>query len=765
MIKKNIIVAFIFICTFVNAEREDIFFDFEKDTDIWEITDLKSNAVKTLSLSSENFLDGSSSLKVGFKFPKEGCIEKDFFKNLLRYKNIVVNIYTPENAPEDLRVCVLLQDNEWLWYQTQIFSLPADRWNRLTLNVQPESPFWESIGHNQPWSEKSSSGIRKIGMKFFSDSDMKISLYIDMLMGEAFTFPDYSFNSKVLKKYERFEISFQIPEKIENPFDSEEIKIDGIFTDPEGNVSHIPGFYYQKYERKMEEGTEILMPVGYPVWKIRFTPVKTGIYRYYVKITVRGKDIFSKESKFTVSDSENPGFLRVNRFDNKYFAFENGDFFYPVGLNIRSPTDTRYARMVGQKTDMDSGTYYYEEMFSEMHKNGLNFVEIWMAPWFTSLEWIENRPGYRGLGYYNLKHAWKLDRLLEMAEKNDIYIQIVIINHGQLSTWCDQEWQDNPYNIKKGGFLSSPDEFFSDKRAKESFKNQLRYIIGRWSYSTSIFSWNIINEMNLIGLKNNFYRDSAKVVAEWYQEITGYISKTDSFDHLISAHYTILVDNQITSKIIDYTITNAYYNVAKNESLIGLLAKIIDFNKRFDKPSFVAEYGGTPMGGTVNNLKRDIITGLWYSYHQPFAAAPLFWWHRIVKDKGLFPLYKNFTDYTSDIDKTSDVFKTGEVKLEGPAHKQFSTAAFGNKYFTSCWIYNSDVLKNIEEQTFQETNEMELTIADKKPGSYTVEFYDMEKGMLSKKEIVTESVTLNIKLPSFSKWLALKVKPVNQISP
>jgi hypothetical protein len=762
---KKIVVIFIILSTTLCFGENVVFSGFEEDTEVWKTTDIKNNAVNSISFSSENFLEGTRSMKVGLKFPGEGCIEKDFFKDLSRYNDIVLNIYAPENAPEDISVRVLLQDNEWLWYQTQSFFLLSGKWNRLTLNVQPESIFWESIGHSHPWSEKSLSGIRKIGLKFFSDSEIPVCIYIDAFKGNTFAFPDYSFNTQDLKKYERFEITFQIAWKIKNPFDSSEIATDGVFTDPEENVFIVPGFYYQKYERAIKDNEEILTPVGYPSWKIRFTPSKKGVYRYYIRIS-KGKQILvSDEGKFTVTDSDKPGFLGVNRTDNHYFSFNNGDFFYPLGLNIRSPTDARYAKMVKKEVDADSGTYYYEDIFSDMHKNNLNFVEIWLAPWFASLQWKENRPGYRGLGYYNLRHAWKLDTILEAAEKNNIYIQLVIVNHGQLSTWCDKEWEDNPYNIKNGGFLTSPDEFFSDIRAKKSFKNQLRYVIARWSHSPNIFSWDIINEMNLIGAKHNFYKDSEKKVTDWYNEIAGYLRELDPSNHLVTAHYTILVDNPILSEIIDYTITNAYYNVSKNESIVGLLDRIIVFNGRFNKPTFVAEYGGTPMGGTEKNLKRDIITGLWYSYHLSFASAPLFWWHRFVKDNNLFHLYKSFSDYISGIDKTGDIFEAHKVKLEGDDKKHIDAVAFGNNYFTGCWIYDQDILKDMEKQIFREIKDMKLTIEDKTPGRYIVAFYDMEKGLLAEELIKTESTVLDIKLPPFKKWIALKVNYNSQISP
>lgn len=748
----------------INGENTHLFFGFQENTEIWDITDIKGNAAKTVLLSSEQALEGPNSLKVEMEFPGEGCIEKDFFKDLSIYSCLILNIYLPEEkTPEDMSIAVLLQDNELLWYQTQKFSLVKGIWNRLTLDVKHGSSFWESIGHNQPWSEKPASGIRKISLKFFSEKKTSAKIYIDAVMGDISAFPDYSTNTDSVQICEKFEISFYLNRKIKNPFDRKEVRVEGIFTCPEGSRLVVPGFYYQSYAGKLEKGRELLTPEGYPCWKIRFTPIKEGVYKYYVQITHDKETFFSKENNFAAIPSEKSGFVKTSAVDGRYFVFDNGAFFYPIGLNVRSPTDTRYTAMMKQKTaDADSGTFYYQKMFSRMSENGMNFAEIWMAPWFAALEWTENRPGYRGLGYYNLMNAYKLDRIIESAEKNNIFIQLVIINHGQLSTWCDEEWQDNPYNIENGGFLKSPDEFFTDAKAKELFKNQLRYIAARWGYSSRIFSWEVINEINLIGAKRNFYRDGQQAIAEWYREMTFFLKETDAFNHLVTAHYTILADNHILSEIIDYTITNAYYDT-KRTSLTAFLDKIYEHHSRFDKPAFVSEYGGTSGGAAAENLKRDIIAGLWYSYHKHFAASPLFWWHRFVKEYGLFDIYKIFSEYSSDTDRINNAFESMEAEIEGPGKKQLFAEAFGTSYFASCWIYDFAVTKGMGNASFPEMNNLELTIKNKKNGKYNVFFYDMEKGFIEQREITTVSGNLVVQLPSFYKWIAVKAELYEQI--
>jgi len=736
--------------------KEDMFFDFEEDVQIWKITPIKNNLIKDITFSNEKFLNGKRSLMIKIDGSGEGSAEKEFFKDLSIYKNIIFNIYIPQGTPDDIKVCFFVQDNEWLWYQTPLFTLKRDQWNKITLNVEPQSTFWENVGHSQPWSEKTIANIRKIGIKIFLNTKFTGYIYIDEIKGNFKVFPEISMSKKKLLQFEKFEISFFLPQKYSNPFDPEEIDIEGIFIDPDNNIFTMPGFYYQEYERFLENGEEILTPVGYPYWKIRFTPEKTGRYKFYVRIREYDKETTTDINYFIVEPVETKNkFIKVSNIDNRYFSYKSGDFFYPVGFNIRSPTDERYSRLMNQKVPPDEGTFYYEKIFKKMKENGLNFTEVWMCPWFAALEWKENRPGYRGVGYYNLRNAWKMDKIIEFAEINDIYIQLVIINHGQLSTWCDQEWQDNPYNIKNGGFLKSPDDFFTDEKAKKLTKNKLRYIIARWGYSPYIFSWEILNEINLVGASHNFYFGDE--ITKWYKEMKEYLEEIDPFKHMITAHYTILVNNKILSDIIDYTITNGYYNY-KQQNLPNFFRSIYNFNSIFNKPTFISEYGGTPMGSSFENLKRDIIMGLWFSFHLPFAGTPLFWWHRFIDEFNLYYIYKVFSEYVKDIDRLKIPLVSEIINIEGTGKNQIFTIATGNRFFSSIFLYDYSVIMNMEGRSFPEYNDIVCFLKNKRKGKFKVEFYDMEKGKIQEREILSDdNGNLKIEIPPFKKWIAVKV--------
>ena len=56
-------------------------------------------------------------------------------------------------------------------------------------------------------------------------------------------------------------------------------------------------------------------------------------------------------------------------------------------------------------------------------------------------------------------------------------------------------WVSNPYNARNGGPCASPDDFWTDERARTLYKQRLRYILARWGHSPQVFAWEFWNEV------------------------------------------------------------------------------------------------------------------------------------------------------------------------------------------------------------------------------------------------------------------------------
>ena len=169
------------------------------------------------------------------------------------------------------------------------------------------------------------------------------------------------------------------------------------FTMPSSKTVAVPAFFYQPCERRLvkrkehvrgrrrEVEAEEVNAAGRPCWKVRFSPTEPG--RHSCRLAVRTglrKTVRLERScpGFVAFPSGRKGFVRVAR-DKRHFEFSTGEFFYPVGLNIRSPSDSRDVgrepKIVPKVVEAGfRGTYQYDDYFREMEKHGLNWARAWM---------------------------------------------------------------------------------------------------------------------------------------------------------------------------------------------------------------------------------------------------------------------------------------------------------------------------------------------------------------------------------------------------
>src|SRR5205807_6171449 len=139
-----------------------------------------------------------------------------------------------------------------------------------------------------------------------------------------------------------------------------------------------------------------------------------------------------EKKDFEASGSPEPGFIRRDSRDRLKFAFDNGNRYFPLGHNVPW-ADAKAAELPG--------------IIEKMGKAGENWARIWMTHWGgTSIDWAEGQKG-PATGF-DLEAAKHIDQFLDSAEKNGVYVQLVLQNHGQLSTTADANWDRNPLNKK-----------------------------------------------------------------------------------------------------------------------------------------------------------------------------------------------------------------------------------------------------------------------------------------------------------------------------
>lgn len=746
---------------------------------------------------------GSSSgrmIVLDVDLPTPASLARDFNPPIDTDKlnRVSYRVFIPKDAPYGIKTVFYLKDKDGLWFQSlREEPLEPGQWSEHVVNLSNDSVQLLPRGHYMRWNRHVSNRMNHLGIKFVSSDSYRGPIHVDSLRGEyvkpeqeKLRICNFEVNAQRVPRFGRFEITFQLNRAFRNPFDPAQVDIRARFTAPSGRILVVPGFYYQNYMSALsgsEEGIEeTVTPVGDSCWKVRFSPDEVGTHTFTVDVRTENDVLQTKARSFVAAPSDDPGFVRISREDRRYFEFDNGELFYPIGHNYRSPNDARSAQVLGIPTSADRGTYAYQDILPKMAANGENFAEIWMCSWWLDIEWTRAWKNYQGLGDYNLANAWKLDRVLQLARENNIRVHLVIDNHGKASTWCDAEWKDSPYNIANGGFLHSPDEVFSDRRAIEMHKRKLRYIIARWGYNTFIAGVELWSELDLVGSSQNFMPHPSKV--SWHQEMAAYYKSLDPWKHLLTTHFSTdftRIDGRVVSlPDIDYIVVDAYRQGDPRTavtSIVNLLAATYNHSRQWPKPNFVTEYGGTPWGTTCSGLEADLHAGLWSAWMMPMASSPLLWWFEFIDGKGKdrtekyfhFNALHAFAQGEERRDRRLDVGSPPTViGNTSPALKAMTLQSQERAYV---WVYDDPCMTwmksfNDAAEYSPPASPASVRVYNLKPGKYRIEYWDTWAGKviefwdrdhkmpIGEFTLDAQGNNLDVKLPTFRRDIAIKIK-------
>ncbi|MBN1818821.1 MAG: DUF5060 domain-containing protein [Sedimentisphaerales bacterium] len=181
-------------------------------------------------------------------------------------------------------------------------------------------------------------------------------------------------------QYERIEMTISVNRTYKNPVDPEEAELSIRIDTPEGKSITLPAFWTQEYEtRPAAAGSNRIWryPKGMGVWKARFAPMQIGTYQVRAILKDQTGNDTSNQVIFQCTPSENRGFVRVHKLDPHFFAFGNGDFFFPIGQNLAFIGEGQYVTVSRART-----------IFERLHENGANFVRIWTCceDWAMAIE-------------------------------------------------------------------------------------------------------------------------------------------------------------------------------------------------------------------------------------------------------------------------------------------------------------------------------------------------------------------------------------------
>ncbi len=777
------------------APASEQFWGFETGKAGW--TALNCLARRTDSAAQE----GSWSLALSREFPGSASIVRSLSLNISETPRLSYQVFAPESVGATLRTLLFLKNKDGQWYQCERHvPLCPGRWSKVEFDLSSRSLQVRPLGHFRRWDDRTAAETEAVGIKVFSHGKSDGEVLIDAIQlhrpntgqigsrdadEEPLAITDFRPSAARVPRFGKFELTFSINRFFANPFDPDLVTVDARFTDPAGRTVTVPAFYYQDFVRvsratkmkakgkrglKTSQLLEDFIPVGGGCWKVRFAPDHAGDYSYVVEVTnrsgIRAEVLTTGPRRFTCVPSSNKGFVRVAS-DKLHLEFSTDEPFYPIGHNVHSSNDVsdRNCRLLNMTARDDRGTGAYEDIFRKMAAHGENMAEVWMASWSLDIEWAEEWKNYFGLGRYNLHHAWKLDRILSIAEKHGIYLHLVLENHGKVSSFCDPEWRSSPYNEENGGFLSDPKQFFSHPRAREQYKKKLRYIIARWGYATRIMGLELWSEIDLTGSSHGNYNDRQflRAKVDWLRDITRYIKKIDRGRHLLTVHYSgnfRRVQPAVASiPGIDYISLDAYRG---NINIVPVLYATSRELARFHKPVLVTEYGGSAWGAPLTRLEADLHAGIWSAYMTNLTGSPLLWWFMYIDRHNKYPHYRALANFARDEDRRNRGLDMAEPAVTGPTAQAppVSAIALKNDRSAYVWVYDKRSASEMPAPGNEfEHHGLAVTLKGLRPGGYTVEFWDTYSGKIIRETSKVVEGSAVIHLPSFKNDIALKVKP------
>ncbi|MFH1707729.1 MAG: DUF5060 domain-containing protein [Planctomycetota bacterium] len=711
---------------------------------------------------------GREGIVVPVAFPRPTLLTKERIGPgiLGEVRQVQVDLFVPAGAAPGMELAFCARDKDGTWHAAACPGpFRADAWQTVTFDLTEGAGCMLPDGQFTPWDATAAANANGIGILLYGRRPFTGAIGFGTIRGRAgpaATVPlgltAVTVPAAPVRVYGLYELAFRLTRDFADPFDPDTVAVDAVFGRPDGSTVKVPGFWYREYLREWDAagGRERLTAVGPGLWKVRFTPLAPGPHTCTVTVRTGDASFTGDTHSFTVLPATAPGFVGVDRTDPRYFTMSDGSWFYPVGHNIRSPNDPRCANVLGIPVPPDRGTFAYDEFFARMAANGENLVEIWMCAWWVDLEWIDAWQGYHGLGVYNLANAWRLDHLLEQAARYGIFVHLVIDNHGKLSVNADPEWPLSPYNAQNGGPLNHPNEFFTNADARRYYDRKLRYILARWGWSPTIMGFELWSELDLVGQRIH----TSPVVHAWHKATADMIHAYP-VPRIVTTHYSgdyKAVDPVMAAlPQIDYVVGDGY----RGDGPFAALAQATGRRwRRFGKPGFITEFGGSWNGTTPARLRADLHSGIWSAFFTDMAGVPLFWWFDFIHREDLYPQFKAFRAFIAGEDKRGRDLKAMPVKIEGPAAGDLAAMALGDPAGGYLWLYGRAAM---EEYTADPAarplyKDIRLIVTVPAAGAWTAEIWDTGAGTSTALTPQVKATELTLDLPPFRADCALKLR-------
>ncbi|UCG46622.1 MAG: DUF5060 domain-containing protein [Phycisphaerales bacterium] len=341
-------------------------------------------------------------------------------------------------------------------------------------------------------------------------------------------------------------------------------------------------------------------------------------------------------------------------------------------------------------------------------------------------------------GFYNQIDCFILDKLVEAAERNDIYLMLCVITRDLYMKFLSDD--------------KSPEY----QKAIDDVKKLMRYAVARWGYSTHVAAWEYFNEI-----------DPGLPTDRFYAELGRYFEQTDIYRHLRTTSTWHPSAKDLRHPQLDIGQLHHYMRPGTKGDFKDEVAVVLD-RKSFlrehapNKPVLIGEFGlATPKWGLSEHMKQDAVgvhfrSSLWASAFSGASGTAMFWWWDQLDRQNAYHHYRPLAEFLKDVSFSG----LADIRAK-PSDARIRILGYQGPDRAFLWLSSAEATWHsivVDKKQPPEIKDAEIEIAGLDPRRYRIRWWDTQKGgTVAERQMILKEGPLRVSAPPFAGDIACKI--------